>query len=1348
MVSLIGSSSDPMIERSLLTVLPNRVLTDVFALMHQHQAEIVWVVDSVENPVENQADFFPIHILGSFSERSLLQLIATKTNIAETLIEEVMTPSVFTVTEPIRLSPNALLQIMQQHQVRHLPVLGNRGEFVGMLSERSILQALSRLPPDREVQAQETVIASESPEFIKEEQDLQKRFKAFEAAMDGMMVLSGRGEIVYLNPFQAELFGYKDRKELLGSDWRNLYSPKEANHLETEIFPLLKVQGSWRGEAFAKKANGKAFLEELSLTLSEDDHIIFICRDITEQLRTLAELQLSEARYRAATRGHLDAFFILDSIRNEQGKIVDFTFVDINLQAEQLISMPRSQVVGKGFCQLLPHHFVEGFFDKFIHVVESGTPLEEESAIAVEGKNRSWLKHQIVPLIDGVAISTRDITDRKQAEVALRESESLYRLLAEHSNDIISRHTTDGRYTYVSPACRTLLGYEPEELIGRTIYDSIFPEDLLRVELAIRVMLARPITNCISYRVRAKNGLYIWLETTFRTIRDAYTQAAQEIIATSRDITERRKAEEELQLSADRLRLAIESTDDGLWDWNIITGECYFSPRWLAAHLGYEDGEIQSHISAWEALIHPQDRELALAYLEDHLEGLSSIYEVESRILQKNGEWIWILTRGKVTAKDEAGNPLRMVGTHTDISDRRSAQELFSRQFQRALLLKQITDEIRQSLDSKQIFATATAQIGMTFGVSRCHIHTYNLGDLLIPILGEYLEKDDVSMLGMDIHVKDNPHAQKILATDEVVSSPNVFSDPLLAPSISTCHRFGIKSMLVIRTSYMGKPNGVIALHQCDRFREWTSDEIELLEAVAAQVGIAIAHAQLLDQEKSQREAMIAKNLDLEKAREMAEAANRAKSEFLAMMSHEIRTPMNAVIGMTGLLLDMDLSPEQREYVEVVRDSGDALLTIINDILDFSKIESGYLELEQHPFNLHRCVEGAIDLLANSAKTKGITLSYRLDSQIPVVVNGDATRLRQILVNLIGNAIKFTQQGNILVSVSDRSNIRDANINNPQELQKIERAEHFLLFAIQDTGIGITPEKMHRLFQPFSQVDASTTRQYGGTGLGLAISKRLSEMMGGAMWVESSGSISGNPPSDWQISTHESLGSTFYFTIALQPHFREIGDRADSSLDKAGDALETTKASLGSILKDRNYILADSVETKAILGSNLSENLPLRILLAEDNVVNQKVASRLLGRMGYRVDIASNGLEAIEALYRQAYDVILMDVQMPEMDGLEAARQIRMREVSHKISDDNGNTKVIESKNMDEVDLPTYTSALSAKFSTKPVHIIAMTANAMQGVRESCLEAGMDDYITKPIKIEELVQALHRCRVT
>jgi PAS domain S-box-containing protein len=1317
---------DLIIERSLLKVSPDCLLTDVIAMMHEQKAEVVWVVAPAKVQIEGigiSADFQVEPVFGSFSASALLSLVATKTNISEILVCEVMHPPALTLKEPIApdlQNLQALLQVMQQHQTSALPVVDDRGCLTGMISDRAILQSLAMLSAN---QAQPLAVQDLE---LQTAQDLAKKYRAFEGAIDGIMVLSAQQKIIYLNNSLIELFGYQEASELLGTDWRKLYSIKEVNHLESEIFPLLKTQNIWRGEALGIKADGSSFLKELSLSLSEDGHITFVCHSITEQLRVFAELQLSEARYRSATRGHLDAFFIFDSIKDGQGKIIDFMFVDINLQAEQMMSMSRSQAIGHGFCEIVPAHFVERFFDKFVEVAESGVPLEEEFEIEVDGRKPFWLKQQVVPLLNGIAISTRDITDRKQAEVALREREALYRLLAENSHDIISRHTPNGTYTFVSPSCRALLGYEPEELLGKKIYDLIDAQDLLRVELVIRVISERQIANnCISYRVRAKCGLYVWLETTFRTIRDLNTQAVQEIITTSRDITQRRTAEEELQLSAERLRLAIESTDDGLWDWNIITGECYFSPYWLA-RLGYKDGEIESTIVAWEALIHPQDRELAVAYLEDHLEGLSSIYETESRVAKKSGEWIWVLTRGKVTGRDETGNPLRMVGTHTDISDRRIAQELVSRQFQRTLLLKQITDEIRKSIDSEKMFAIAAAQIGLTFGANRCHIHTYELDAASIPIVGEYLMQGYPSMLGTDILVENNPHAQKVLATDEVVSSPNVYLDPLLQSSLSLCQQISLQSMLVIRTSYNGKPNGVIALHQCDRLREWTIEEIEILEAVAAQVGIAIAHAHLLDQEKFQREAMIAKNLDLEKARSMAEAANRAKSDFLAMMSHEIRTPMNAVIGMTGLLLDMDLPAEQREYVEIVRDSGDALLTIINDILDFSKIESGFLDLEQHPFNLHSCIEGAIDLLTTSAKAKGSDLTFTVDPKVPVNVKGDATRLRQILVNLISNAIKFTQRGSVSVSVNCLNcALLEQGIEPEENTSKL-----LLQFAIQDTGIGITPEKMDRLFKPFSQVDASTTRQYGGTGLGLAISKRLTEMMGGSMWVESRGGIGGIPPTDWQLSTCSSIGSTFYFAIALKPgfSFEDTPDQIRSDWDKARTQMHDGTNSKTSGLKSL-------VAKKLTTVPNLSDTLPLRILLAEDNVVNQKVAARLLGKLGYRIDIVSNGLEVIQAIDRQMYDVIFMDVQMPEMDGLAASTQIRIKE---------GNRRFVHER--DDLDMSIFLSTSPHDSEQKPIRIIAMTANAMQGVRESCLEAGMDDYITKPIKIEELIRSLYRCR--
>ncbi|MBD2360393.1 PAS domain S-box protein [Anabaena minutissima FACHB-250] len=1244
------------------------------------------------------------------------------------------------------------------------------------------------------------------------EATLRLQERALAATSNGIVIADAKlanNPIIYVNSGFEQITGYS-ATDVIGQNCRFLQGTDTQQPTLNELRLALKAGKNCTVIVRNYRKDGRLFWNQLNISPIYDEtgqltHFLGIQIDISEQQAVLRERQQAEMslRRQALTFENIYDGVIITDLK---GKILDW-----NPAAERIFGYTKAEICEQSINTLHQPEADVALNNAIIEdITQNGRWSGEINFVRKDG-SQGISETTIVPLQDeqGQNIATisvnRDITERKQSEALLHRSEERFQAFMNHSPTHAWITDVEGKIIYLSENYRRTFKLPLKKIIGKSIFD-IYPAQFAQPFLETIQTVAR--TNQVVEVVESA-------PCADGTVRDflvyKFPISSQEeeclIGGIAIDITERKRAEEALLKSEERWQLVIEGNQDAIWDWNIIAQETFRSARW-AELVGEENYQPISSNEDCTSRIHPEDYDRVIAVKQNYLSRKIPKYVIEYRLRCQNNTYKWVLVHA--TAQwDEQGNPVRMVGSIKDITERVQAQETLQRQLNRTLLLEKITQEIRQSLDIKEIFATAATQIGQAFAVDRCLIHAYVCDPSpRIPLVAEYnnvpgfcfMEKLEIPMSG-------NPHGLEMMTHDRAISSPNVYEDPLLESFVLMCRAIDLKSMLAIRTSYQGEPNGAIGLHQCSHFRQWNQDEIELLEAVAAQLGIALAQAQLLEKETRQREELTLKNFALERAKRAAEAANRAKSEFLAMMSHEIRTPMNAIIGMTELLLNTDLTLQQRDFLETVLTSSEALLTIINDILDFSKIESGKLELEAQPVNIRTCVEQVIDLLASKAAQKDIELAYLIDPQVPTQIVGDLTRLRQILTNLLNNAIKFTEKGEVILSVH----------STPKPKNCCE-----LLFSIQDTGIGIPSEKMKRLFQPFVQADASMTRKYGGTGLGLVISKRLGRMMGGHIWVDSQGSVGGSPPSGWQSqkpvsSTTSTPGSTFYFAmtapIFTDPHADElitaptqlIGKRLlivdDNStnrkilrlqaepwqmqtyavssgvealalldqeikfdiaildmqmpeMDSLTLAREIRKRSAYQYLpliiltswgkqdNDSNFremgfvtylhkpikqsqlydVLTYNLGNQPIRASvshshpipieqNLAEKLPLRLLLAEDMVVNQKVALLMLKKIGYGADVVANGLEVLEALQRQTYDVILMDVNMPEMDGLETSRRI----------------------------CQTWSP------DSRP-YIIAMTANAMQGDREACLAAGMDNYISKPIQIDDLAKALGKCQ--
>ncbi|MFN2598295.1 MAG: response regulator, partial [Pyrinomonadaceae bacterium] len=953
---------------------------------------------------------------------------------------------------------------------------------------------------------------------------------------------------------------------------------------------------------------------------------------------------------------------------------------------------------------------------------------------------------------------TRDARRRERSEAALRESEERYRDLFENANDIVYAHDLAGNYTSVNKACEKITGYTRDEALAMNLTQSVAPEYLEMVRAVHASKLSDNAPSAYELEVIAKDGRRIALEVNSRLTRQGGKPVGVQGIA--RDITERKRAEAERQViseivhgiittsSLDELLelahrsisklvyaencfVALRDPATDLMHFEFWADECDPAPAPLPAGKGFTGRVLRT------------GRPLLLT--RELQKGMCERGEVE-KIGSASASWLGVPLRtpaGVIGAlvvqhyEDEGAH------TERDLELLASVGDQIALAIERKQAEEQLGTKEMLLAESQRIARIGTFELDLTTGEVKWSDEMWRIFGLERRpgfTFAEYLQR---------VHPDDLGEVKSILKRTKLEHVFHPYHHRILLPD----------GTARVVTTIGNLINGADGLP-------------------AKAIGI---HQDVTEQKQMEEE--------LRQARDAALESARLKSEFLANMSHEIRTPMNGVIGMTGLLLDTPLGPEQREFAETIRSCGDALLTIINDILDFSKIEAGKLQFETLDFDLSAAVEGAVELLAERAHGKRIELASLVHSDVPTLLRGDPGRLRQVLTNLAGNAIKFTERGEVVVRAERESEADDGVL---------------VRFSVSDTGIGIGEAERRNLFQPFTQADGSTTRKYGGTGLGLAISKQLVELMGGRIGVES----------------EPGKGSTFWFTARFEKQRRwpapaagpaargleglralVVDDKATNrkilahQLGSWGVACEEAESGARGLemLREASargaafdlalldlmmpgmdgFDLARAVKsdaeiaavplvmltafgrrgdgarageagvaaylTKPVRQSQLFDSLcevmgrtgatPARaprptpavkewaehapsnklILIAEDNAVNQKVAARQLRKLGYRSDAVANGREAVEALGRIAYDLVLMDCQMPDMDGYEATAEIRRRESG-----------------------------------ARRTPVVAMTANALEGDRERCLAAGMDDYVSKPVRPEDLARALDR----
>ncbi len=861
-----------------------------------------------------------------------------------------------------------------------------------------------------------------------------------------------------------------------------------------------------------------------------------------------------------------------------------------NQAMSEISGIPEAGLIGMNVLELFSESAMPSLRDVYLGVADMLQAKPWSCQITTPEGRASWQGGWLVPQLEAghlkcILCTARDISTEKQVEASLREKENLLRTVIDEIPDPIVLKDFKGDFLLGNQALARLYNTTPDQMPGKHDDDFGVPKDM--ADLFRQTVLATMAKGEAEVIYESSQDAVSGEVRNYRSIKKPFKDAGgkNQILVIAQDITDVIRGQAKVAESERRLQEVLRVTQEGIWDWHLPTGHVMHNAQWYEI-IGAKEGEIPGTVEAFDNLIHPDDKAAVMQKLDGLLQGHHNLYQSEHRLLGRNGP-IWVQDRGGIAERDAQGNPVRIVGSYTDITMRRAVETRLAQllEEQQAILQSEVVGFVMLNGDEMAWMNTAYAQ-----------------------------------MLGY--------------STEELTHQ----SSALLFGSEADFRAFKATANAVI-------DNGLVFRLQIQLPRKHATPGWFDISGARLHAGNDASIWAFVDisSQKQTESALI-------EARQAAEQANLAKSQFLATMSHEIRTPMNGVLGMAQLLLMPGLTNQERdEYAQTILTSGQTLLTLLNDILDLSKVEAGKLTLSQSPFDPAQILEECAKLFAEMSQSKALTVDAIWRGQAQASYLSDPARLRQMLSNLVSNAIKFTPKGYIHI-----------------EAKEIERtANHALLeFSVSDSGIGIPLEKQSILFKPFSQVDSTNTRQYGGTGLGLSIVSSLARLMGG----------------DVGVSSEAGKGARFWFRIRA--------DLVEHGRDSPPAMSEVTRKHMPQL------------------------GLTGRILVVEDNMTNLKVIEALLGKLGLQVDSAHNGKHALEVLLQGlSPNLILMDCQMPVMDGFQATENIRTWE----------------------------------KTTGQPRQtIIALTAGAFEEDRQRCIAVGMDDFLAKPVSMNDLATVIKK----